>query len=146
MEELKSIDATVALVYKMVEEITGVNKTMIQGSNRSVGTVDARKIISCILRNRLNLSCEKTASYMNKDHSSISYYQKMHANHIHEPEYRRMYSAVAGMLAIHTSVKSVDVLREKLIDLNDQAELLLKAIKSQSKIIDVLEMEEAHSN
>lgn len=125
-------------IFKMVEEITGVTEAAIASSNRSVATVDARKILANILRKRLQLTCYQVAHYMKIDHSSVVYYEKMHLVHIEEPEYRRMYSAVSGMIAINATKDAEKLLSTKLKELHTQTEELLNTLNSQVKILDLL--------
>ena len=125
-------------VFKMVEEITGISKAAITSSHRSMATVDARKILANILRKRLHLTCYQAAHYMKIDHSSIVYYEKKHDVHIEEPEYRRMYSAVSGMLALQATRESEELLSAKLKEMHNQALELLDALNTQVKILDAV--------
>jgi hypothetical protein len=129
---------TVLDVLTMVEDATGIPKDKIQGPSRNRHYVDAKKICANILRRRLNLTYYDIARYLKKDHATIMYYDKMHAVHITEPNYRKLYSTVSGMLAIKTTTESESILRAKLIELNYETEELLKTIRKQSKALGII--------
>jgi hypothetical protein len=134
----KSVDA----LYNMVEEITYVTKHKILMKSNKRHIVDARKIFANVARNYIKLSQYEVAKALNKDHSTILHYEKVHKSHMHEKEYRRQYSAVAGMYAISdvASVnKAVEHQSDALIELEEEFNSL------QSKMKKVLESIRTHS-
>ena len=110
---------TVESVYRMIEEITGVSKTRILMKCSRRTTVDARKILVNILRNHTKLTLYALAKELNKDHGTIMHYEKLHRIHMGEAEYRRMYSAVAGMYANSTAAAVHDSIKTQCVELQE---------------------------
>tara|TARA_R110002050_G_C8729085_1_gene497079 strand:- start:233 stop:697 length:465 start_codon:yes stop_codon:yes gene_type:complete len=110
---------TVESVYRMIEEITGVSKARLLMKCSRRTTVDARKILVNILRNHTKLTLYALAKELNKDHGTIMHYEKLHRNHMHEAEYRRMYSAVSGMYANSTAALVHDSIETQCVELQE---------------------------
>lgn len=128
-------------VFEMVEDISGITKIMILSKNRRRHIVDSRKIFVNILRRMVNLTGYQVAKEVDMDHTSIVHYEKMHDIHMLEPEYRRMYSAVAGMYAIQTSVEDETSLRRQFHDLQGKTKVLLTSLRGQCDILDKISKE-----
>lgn len=128
----------VSLIYQMVEDVTGATPAMIQGTHRRQTTVDARKILANLLRKRLKLTCHQTGYYMRKDHSAIVYYEKKHEDHIIEPEYKNTYSIISSMIAEDAYIEGDDTLRQRIADLQEETKSILKALRLQSKMLDII--------
>jgi len=120
-------------VFEMVCDITGVPKEQILSTKRYRHIVDARKILVNVLRKVLKLTCYQTGAVVNKDHSSVVHYDKMHINHMNEPEYRRMYSAVSGAYLIRKSVRDEENLQTQFRNLQDKTKTLLDSLEGQGK-------------
>jgi hypothetical protein len=135
------LEGRVNKVFEMVEDISGITKTMLLSRNRKRHIVDARKIFVNILRRMVKLTGYQVAKEVNMDHTTIVHYEKMHNVHMTEPEYRRMYSAIAGMYAIQTSVEDEDSLREQFHELQGKTKVLLIALKGQCDVLNKISEE-----
>jgi len=135
------LENRVEKVFEMVEDISGITKIMILSKIRKRHIVDARKILVNILRKMIHLTGYQTAKEVNMDHTTIVHYEKMHKIHMAEPEYRRMYSAVAGMYAIQVSVEEEDSLRRQFHDLQGKTKVLLTSLRGQCDILDKISNE-----
>tara|TARA_R110002012_G_scaffold2124_7_gene10168 strand:- start:15089 stop:15562 length:474 start_codon:yes stop_codon:yes gene_type:complete len=127
----------VAEVFDIVEQITGVSKKMMLANTRKRFVVDARKILVCILRHHVKLTCIQIGGIINKDHSSIVHYDRMHNVHMMEKEYRRLYSAATGTFLIYKSVKDEERLREQFTSLTDRTKALLTALEGQQNKLNI---------
>ena len=110
---------TVESVYRMIEEITGVSKARLIMKCSRRTTVDARKILVNLLRNYTKITLYAMAKELDKDHGTIMHYEKLHSTHMYEAEYRRMYSAVAGMYANSTTAIVHDTIETQCIELEE---------------------------
>lgn len=110
---------TVNSVYRMIEEITGVSKTSLLMKCSRRTTVDARKILVNLLRSHTKITLYAMAKELNKDHGTLMHYEKLHSTHMHEAEYRRMYSAVAGMYANSTAAAVHDSIDTQCVELQE---------------------------
>ena len=71
--------------YNVIEEETGVTKEQIQSRIRQRPFVDAKKVISRILRKHTRTTLEAIASEFNVDHSTIVHYDRTF-NQLYENE------------------------------------------------------------
>ena len=110
---------TVESVYRMIEEITGVSKARLIMKCSRRTTVNARKILVNLLRNYTKITLYAMARELNKDHGTMMHYEKLHSTHMHEAEYRRMYSAVAGMYANSTAATVHDSIDTQCVELQE---------------------------
>lgn len=122
-------------VFDIVQQVTGVNKTMLLSTNRRRFLVDARKILVCALREHVKLTCYQIGGIIGKDHSSIVHYDRMHKVHMTEPEYRRMYSAVTGTYLIYKSVQDEERLRHQFVSLQQKTKELLTALEGKHETL-----------
>ena len=118
-------------VFPMIEEITGVSKQMLERGDRRRFIVDARKILVNILRHHVKLTCMQVAKIIGKDHTTVVHYEKFHKVHMMEPEYRRMYSAVAGIYAINDTINTHKQLEQQFRDLQSKTKTLLTSLEQQ---------------
>lgn len=130
------LQAEVESVFKMVEEITGITKTNIVSSNRKRHFVDARKILVNVLRKILKLTCCEAGTIIQKDHSAVVHYGKMHIIHMKEPEYRRMFSAVSGAYLIRKSSRDEERLQEQFRNLQQKTRILLNSLEGQEEFLE----------
>jgi len=128
-------------VLESVEQITGVTHEQILSSKRNRFIVDARKILSVVIRTHLKLTCFETGKIVNKDHTSVIHYERMHPTHMGEPEYRRLYSAVCGTFLIRKSVQDEERLQDQFLKLQRSTKRLLTSLEGSGKILN-LGMEE----
>ena len=63
-------------VFSIVEKTTGVSKKMLLSTTRKRFIVDARKILVCVLRHHVNLTCFQIGGILGKDHSSVVHYME----------------------------------------------------------------------
>jgi hypothetical protein len=124
-------------VFDIVEKITGVSKEIILADTRKRFVVDARKILVCILRHHVNLTCFQIGGIIKKDHSSVVHYDRMHKVHMMEKEYRRLYSAASGTFLIYKSVKDEERLREQFTSLTESTKALLTALEGQQSKLNI---------
>ena len=122
-------------VFEMVEQITGISQTMLVTNNRKRHIVDARKILVSIFRRLLKLTCFQAATIINKDHSTVVHYDKMHKVHMGEEEYRRLYSAVSGAYVIRKSIRDEERLQDQFLNLQSRTKLLLDSLEGQGKTL-----------
>jgi len=127
-------------VFPMLEQITGVTKEMLEKQDRRRFVVDGRKILTNILRNHAKFTCMQTAKVICKDHTTVLHYEKYHKIHMIEPEYRRMYSAVAGMYALNNNINMQKDLTAQFNALHSRTKNLLDSLEKQCKI-----MEQVHT-
>ena len=122
-------------VFDIVQQVTGVNKTMLLSTNRRRFLVDARKILVCALREHVKLTCYQIGGIIGKDHSSIVHYDRMHKVHMTEPEYRRMYSAVTGTYLIYKSVQDEERLRHQFVSLQQKTKRIINCFRRKARNI-----------
>ena len=122
-------------VFPMLEQITGVDQELACKNDRRRFVVDSRKILVNILRKQANLTCMQIARIISKDHTTIVHYEKMHKIHMIEPEYRRMYSAVAGMYAINDTIRTHESLKNQFDTLQYQTKNLLNSLEKQCDLM-----------
>jgi hypothetical protein len=129
------------LVFQAVEDVTGVSEDMLLSKNRKRYVVDARKILVNVFKNLIHMSGYQIAKEVNIDHTSVVHYEKMHKIHMLECEYRRMYSAVAGIYSIQACIDDQESLRTQFHDLQGKTKVLLHALKGQCDKLDEISEE-----
>lgn len=117
--------------------ITGITFEQMIGKSRKRHLVDARKILVNVMRKHLKLTCFQVAKIIDKDHSSIVHYEKMHLIHMKENEYRRLYSAVSGTFLIRKSVRDEERLQEQFMNLQHRTKILLRSLQGQGEKLKV---------
>lgn len=120
-------------IIESTTEITGITIEQIMGKSRKRHFVDARKILVNVMRKHLKLTCFQVAKVINKDHSSIVHYEKMHPIHLKEEEYRRLYSAVSGTFLIRKSVRDEERLQDQFRNLQHRTKALLHSLQGQGE-------------
>ena len=134
VEELNvELQDDVEQLISSVEIITGVTYKQILSTNRSRYLVDARKILVNVMRKHLGLTCYQVGKVIDKDHSSIIYYERQHPIHMGEPEYRRLYSAVSGTFLIDKSVRDEEKLQDQFQALQRRTRVLLNALEGHEE-------------
>ena len=123
-------------VFPMIEQITGVTLEMLKKGDRRRFVVDARKILVNILREHAKLTCMQAAKIIDKDHTTVVHYEKLHKIHMIEPEYRRMYSAIAGMYALNNNINVQKDLTMQFNTLHSKTKILLNSLEKQCKIME----------
>lgn len=133
-EELSvELQNDVEQVIASVETITGITYKQILSTKRSRHLVDARKILVNVMRGHLRLTCYQVGKVINKDHSSIIYYERQHPIHMGESEYRRLYSAVSGTFLINKSVRDEEILQDQFRTLQRRTRVLLNALEGHEE-------------
>ena len=137
-EELSvELQEDVKQVIASVETITGITYRQILSTKRSRHLVDARKILVNVMRKHLRLTCYQVGKVIDKDHSSIVYYERQHPIHMGEPEYRRLYSAVSGTFLINKSVRDEEILQDQFRILQRRTRVLLNALEGQEESLNM---------
>ena len=81
--------------YNVIQEETGVTKEQIQSRIRQRPFVDAKKVISRVLRKYTRTTLEAIASEFNVDHSTIVHYTKTFSQlYDNEPYFTNLYDKV----------------------------------------------------
>tara|TARA_R110000787_G_scaffold31622_2_gene83773 strand:- start:343 stop:798 length:456 start_codon:yes stop_codon:yes gene_type:complete len=137
-EELnEQLQGDVEQVIESVQIITGITYTQILSTKRSRHLVDARKILVNVMRKHLRLTCYQVGKVIDKDHSSVIYYEKQHPIHMGETEYRRLYSAVSGTFLISKSVRDEERLQDQFRNLQRRTRVLLNALEGQEESLNM---------
>ena len=85
--------------YSVIEEETGVTKDQVQSGVPKRPYVDAKKIISQVLRMYTRLRLVDIANEFNVDHSSIVHYGKNFDILLdYEPDFKKLYDKVVASL------------------------------------------------
>ena len=70
------VDINPANLFKAVEKVTGISKEVLCSPARQRPIVEARYIFAYIIRKKTNLSLLEIGNLLNKNHSSIIFYNK----------------------------------------------------------------------
>jgi hypothetical protein len=94
MEDI--IKTKLELLFGITEAITGASEQAIRSPLRDRHIALARNIVGCILYKEFGLTVKKTAKLINRDHSSVCYYDKnFDGNFEFDPEFREAYTNIA---------------------------------------------------
>ena len=70
------VDINPENLFKAVEKVTGISKQVLCSAARQRPIVEARYIFAYIIKKKTNLSLVEIGNLMNKNHSSIIFYNK----------------------------------------------------------------------
>jgi hypothetical protein len=127
----------VNIITDAIESVTGVTYQQILSKNRQRYIVDARKFLVNVLRKHVNFTCYQAGKVIDKDHTTVVHYTKVHKNHMQEPEYRRMFGAISGIFLIQKNVRDDERLQEQFKDLQRRTKTLLESLEAQEKVFTV---------
>lgn len=113
------------ILFETVEEITGIKKEEITSKKRDQNIAMARNIVGYILHKGVGITTTLTAKIINRDHSTVVYYNKMFdGNYNYYKDFKDVYDLVTGLFwskfftteekEIDLQVKSLEALIEKL--------------------------------
>lgn len=129
----KTKTSKIDALFESVEDITGIKKDVILSKKRKQDVAMARNIVGYILHKGVGMTTTSVAKALNRDHSTIVYYNRMFdTNYNYYKEYRVIYNLVTELFwskffteekeEIDLQVKSLQSLIEKL---NERTEYLL---------------------
>tara|TARA_R110002073_G_scaffold88016_2_gene208987 strand:+ start:3597 stop:4022 length:426 start_codon:yes stop_codon:yes gene_type:complete len=113
------------ILFETIEEVTGLKKETIISKGRVQDIAIARNIAGYIIHKGIGLTTVATAKIINRDHSTVVYYNKMFdTNYNYYKEYRELYNIVTELFwskfvttekeEIDLQVKSLQALIAKL--------------------------------
>jgi len=83
---------TLADLYNIIEDVTGVSKELVQSKTRKRSVYYARVIMSYILRNEYNFTNENIGKELNRHHSAAAYYNKMYINRQYDSRLNNLFT------------------------------------------------------
>ena len=126
MAKVKNYSAEVQGVSQVVGSLYGLDFEQMISINRRRELVDARKIMSVLLRNVYKLTFSKIGAILQRDHTTMLHYYRDHENLMEtDRDYRHFYNT--ALSAVGHLDKSEDILEdvtfiEGLLERIDQLE------------------------
>ena len=126
MAKVKNYSAETRGVAQVVGSLYGLDFEQIISINRRRELVDARKIMSVLLRNVYKLTFSKIGAILQRDHTTMLHYYRDHENLVEtDPDYKHFYNT--ALSAVGHLDKSEDILEdvtfiEGLLERIDQLE------------------------
>ena len=92
MAKVKNYSAETRGVAQVVGSLYGLDFEQIISINRRRDLVDARKIMSVLLRNVYKLTFSKIGAILQRDHTTMLHYYRDHENLVEtDPDYKHFY-------------------------------------------------------
>ena len=126
MAKVKNYSAEVQGVSQVVGSLYGLDFEQMISINRRRELVDARKIMSVLLRNVYKLTFSKIGAILQRDHTTMLHYYRDHENLVEtDPDYKHFYNT--ALSAVGHLDKSKDLIEdvtfiEGLLERVDQLE------------------------